>query len=189
MLHAKRPISLLGAAAIALVVAGCASQGGASSPPSSAPQASSSPGASSGARPSDTAYTVDLHQDAALGAFLTGEDGMTLYLLTKDGPGTSNCVDSCAKAWPPFILEDGESVVAGTGVTGTLSAIKRPDGTDQVAINGVPLYYFAGDSGAAQTSGQGVNGVWFVVSSSGTALGAPAASPAGTPKATEQSDY
>lgn len=177
------PARILGAAAVAVFVAACSSQGGATPVPSVASQ----PSAAAGGSP--TVYTVDVHQDATLGAFLTGEDGKSLYLLTKDSANTSTCTDQCASAWPPFILESGETVVAGTGVTGTLGTIKRPDGSDQVAINGLPLYYFSGDTGAAQTNGQGVKGVWFLASPSGTTVGSPAASPGGTPAATEQTNY
>ncbi len=31
-----------------------------------------------------------------------------------------------------------------------------------------PLYYFAGDSGPSQTNGQGIGGVWWLVSPDGT---------------------
>ena len=168
--------SLLGAAtAVALVVAACSSQGGASPVPSAAPPSSGAAGGSG------SVHTVAVHQDAAMGAWLTGEDGKSLYLLTKDSAGTSTCTGTCAATWPPFVLEAGETVAAGAGVTGTLSTIKRPDGGDQVAINGLPLYYFAGDDGAAQTKGEGVNNVWFLASPSGTTVGASAASPASSP--------
>jgi predicted lipoprotein with Yx(FWY)xxD motif len=31
-----------------------------------------------------------------------------------------------------------------------------------VSYNGMPLYYYAADSAAGDTKGQGVGGVWFV---------------------------
>jgi predicted lipoprotein with Yx(FWY)xxD motif len=170
-----RPGRIVGALAVAVIVAACNAQAGGATPsPTMAPEPSSAASASGGV------YTVEVHQDATMGAWLTGEDGKSLYLLTKDSAGTSTCSGGCATAWPPFILQQGESVVAGTGVSGTLSTIKRPDGTDQVAINGLPLYYFAADSGPGQANGQGVNGVWFLASPSGTTVGSPAASPAGS---------
>ena len=49
-----------------------------------------------------------------------------------------------------------------TGATGTFSLITRPDGTTQVAYDHQPLYYYAGDSAAGDTTGQGLSGKWFV---------------------------
>jgi predicted lipoprotein with Yx(FWY)xxD motif len=171
MHRATRTTSLLAVAGVAAILAGCAAQGGggtpaASTPAASTPVAAGSPGV----------YSVDLHQDASLGSFLVGEDGKTLYLLTKDPNGASTCTGNCATTWPPFTLDADETAVAGAGVTGTIGTIKRPDGSTQVAINGVPLYYFAGDSAAGDTEGEGSNNVWFVVGADGTAVQAPAPS-------------
>ena len=52
-------------------------------------------------------------------------------------------------------------------MTGQLTTFARPDGTMQVAYNGIPLYYFAGDTKAGDTTGQGKNGKWFVASPTG----------------------
>jgi predicted lipoprotein with Yx(FWY)xxD motif len=154
----RLPGALAGSILAVVALAGCAAGGGAGSPaPSTAAGAGGSPGA----------YTVDVHQDASLGGFLTGEDGKSLYILTKDSSGTSTCSGNCATTWPPFTLDTGESVVAGTGVTATLSTIKRPDGSDQVALDGQPLYYYSGDDGPAQTNGQGANGVWYLAAPGG----------------------
>lgn len=105
-----------------------------------------------------------------LGDVLVGPDGLTLYLFTNDEAGVSNCVDSCADNWPALTVEAGSEPVAGDGVTGTLAVIERADGSMQVTINDVPLYYFAGDSAAGDTNGQGVGGIWFVVAADGTAI-------------------
>jgi len=106
-------------------------------------------------------YEVTTATDAKTGTFLTGEDGKTLYIFTKDAPGTSACAGDCAATWPPFILASGESVKAGSGVAGTLATITRADGSAQVTYNGQPLYYFAADQKAGDVNGQGVGGVWF----------------------------
>ena len=167
---------IAGALAVAAFVAACSS-GGATPSPTAAAQPSSA------AQGSGSVSTVAVQQSAAFGAYLAGQDGKALYLLTKDSSGTSTCTGQCASNWPPFTLGSGQTVVAGSGVTGTLSTIKRSDGSDQVAINGLPLYYFKGDTAAGQTNGQGTGGVWFLASPSGTTVGgggAPAASPAGS---------
>lgn len=169
MHRATRITSLLAVAGVAVVLGGCATQAGATSPGASGPDAAGSPGV----------YSVDLHQDASLGSILAGEDGKTLYLLTKDPKGSSSCTGNCATTWPPFTLDAGESAIAGSGVTGTIATIKRPDGSAQVAINGAPLYYYSGDSGPGDTQGEGSNGVWFVVGADGSAVEAPAPSATG----------
>lgn len=60
-----------------------------------------------------------------------------------------------AKNWPPFTLDPGETATAGDGVTGTIGSVTRSDGSKQVSYNGLPVYYFAGDSEAGDTTGQG----------------------------------
>ena len=90
--------------------------------------------------------------------------------LTNDEAGVSNCVDGCAAAWPPLTVEAGAEPEAGDGVTGTLGTIERADGTIQVTIDDVPLYYYAADTAAGETTGQGVNDVWFAVAPDGTAI-------------------
>ena len=66
-------------------------------------------------------------------------------------------------------------------MTGALTTFARADGSMQVAINGMPLYYFAKDAKAGDTNGQALNGKWFVASPTGAA---PAPSPSGGGKYT-----
>ncbi len=98
----------------------------------------------------------------AVGSYLTGEGGRTLYTFKPDSANTSTCTDGCATAWPPFTASAQDTLKAGTGVSGKLTTFARPDGTMQVAYNGAPLYYFQGDAKAGETNGQGVGGKWFV---------------------------
>lgn len=121
--------------------------------------------------------------DPQLGQFLTDANGMTLYLYTKDAPGVSNCADNCAKAWPPLTATAAPQ--AGDGVTGQIGLITRADGTQQVTYDNIPLYYYAADQKAGDTTGQGVGGVWFVVPPSG----APATGPTATPAASSGGGY
>jgi predicted lipoprotein with Yx(FWY)xxD motif len=64
---------------------------------------------------------------------------------------------------------------AGGGVTASLlGTISRGDGTTQVTYNQHPLYYYAGDSGAGQLNGQGIDAFgakWFVVTPTGSKVG------------------
>jgi predicted lipoprotein with Yx(FWY)xxD motif len=167
-----RPITLLAASGVlALVAAACSSSG--SSPSASA--AAVAPSAASSAAAGGTVYEVKV-ATGAMGSYITGEDGKTLYVFTADSPNTSTCTGTCATNWPAFTLDAGESVKAGDGVTGALTTFAAADGKMQVAINGEPLYYFAKDTKAGDTNGQGLLGKWFVASPTGAA---PAASPSG----------
>ena len=170
--------SILASAVAALLVAGACSAGtgGASTPVSATPPASAAVAAASGSGGSGgTTYTVATTTVGSLGPFLTGEDGRTLYILTKDSTNTTTCTGGCATAWPPFTLDAGEHAVAGAGVSGTIGTFARPDGSTQVTYDGMPLYYFSGDSKAGDTNGQGLQGVWFVALAAGNGP-APSAS-------------
>jgi LPXTG-motif cell wall-anchored protein len=116
--------------------------------------------------------TVQVKQDPKLGKILADGRGMTLYTFKKDQPGTSNCSDACATAWPPLTLAQGDPV-APAGLGGSLSLVTRKDGSKQVAYNGMPLYLYAKDGDSEDAYGQGVGGVWYVVN----ATAQPAAMP------------
>ena len=110
--------------------------------------------------------SVAVGKSDALGSFLVDDKGMTLYLFTKDIPNTSNCYDKCATAWPPLLITG--SPVAGTGIDASkLGTTKRKDGSIQVTYAGWPLYYYANDAKAGDTTGQNVGSVWFVISPAG----------------------
>lgn len=121
--------------------------------------AATSPSVSAGAM-------VNVGQNASLGSFLVDSKGMTLYLFTKDTPNTSACYGGCASYWPPLLTNGAP--VAGTGVTASmLGTTKRTDGSMQVTYNGWPLYYYVSDKAAGDTTGENVQGVWFVITSAG----------------------
>jgi predicted lipoprotein with Yx(FWY)xxD motif len=175
----RSSIPLLAATGVlAVVAAACSasSTGGSPAASAAAPSAAAPSAASSGA--AGQVYTVAV-ATGPLGSFLTGEDGKTLYVFTADSKNTSTCgAGQCATNWPAFTLDTGESVKAGDGVTGTLTTFARSDGKMQVAINGLPLYYFAKDTKAGDTNGEGIGGKWFVANPAGTA---PSAAPAAAP--------
>jgi len=104
----------------------------------------------------------------SLGVFLVDGDGKTLYMYDPDAaaPGTSTCYDACAMAWPP-LLTSGAATTTGTAAADKLSTITRTDGSTQVVYGDYPLYYYAKDTAAGQTTGQSVGGVWWVVGADG----------------------
>src|SRR5687768_5394249 len=115
--------------------------------------------------------TVNVSESADFGPILVDGEGLSLYLFTNDtkDSGESTCTGECLVEWPA-LATDG-SPVAGAGVDGTLlSTITRDDGSLQVAYNGWPLYYFHEDAAAGDTNGQGLGGVWFLVSPEGETI-------------------
>ena len=86
---------------------------------------------------------------------LAAANGMTLYTFDNDSAGTSNCYDSCATSWPPYLAASG-AAAPGAGFT----TVQRKDGTQQWAKDGAPLYFWVGDSAPGETTGDGVGGVW-----------------------------
>jgi predicted lipoprotein with Yx(FWY)xxD motif len=113
-----------------------------------------------------------------LGTYLVDGSGRSLYLFAADTGTVSTCVGTCKQFWPP--LTTTGSPKAGNGVqSGMLTTSTRPDGGTQVDYNGHPLYYYASDTSAGQTSGQGLNlngGLWWLVSPAGTAIQGAASS-------------
>ncbi len=107
--------------------------------------------------------------DTSLGPVLADADGNTMYGFTVDDPGVSNCYDTCASLWPPV---PGDTQI-GDGLDASLfSVIDRDDGTTQLVIGDWPLYLYAGDVAPGDVNGQGVEGVWFVVTAEGDLVGA-----------------
>jgi predicted lipoprotein with Yx(FWY)xxD motif len=148
-----------------LLVAACASSSSSSTP--AATSNSAAAGASSGS--SGTALASRTINGTLV---VTNSAGDTLYWFVPDTSTTSKCTGSCATYWPPV----KGPVTAGSGVTGTLGTITRPDGTTQATYDGHPLYTYVGDHAPGQNNGNGLNlsgGVWHEVTVSGAA---PAAS-------------
>jgi predicted lipoprotein with Yx(FWY)xxD motif len=156
----------------------------------STPAPTMAPAAAATSAPASGSPIIMAANNPSLGMILTDSKGMTLYLFTVDKPGTSNCYDQCAKNWPPLILNQGESLTAASGVSAKLGTTQRKDGTTQVTVNGMPVYYFFKDAKAGDVNGQGVGSVWFVLDSSGNAIqAAPAASPTAAPMNNSNNSY
>lgn len=133
-------------------------------PPTHAPVPTVHPTATP-SHPAPTASTQGQTVNVASGAvgyYLTGRNGHTLYTFAGDTANTSTCSGSCAQTWPPFVVGTSDGVTAGSGVTGKLTTFARSDGKLQVAHNGMPLYYNASDTKAGDTNGDGAGGAWYV---------------------------
>jgi predicted lipoprotein with Yx(FWY)xxD motif len=159
-------LALLAVAAAAAVLAACSSSatsstGGSTSTPTSSPAA-----ATAGSLKTATIGGVTV---------LTNAKGFTLYSFAPDTATKSNCNAGCVQYWPPV----KGPATAGSGVTGTLTTIKRSDGSMQAAYDGHPLYTYVGDTAPGQAKGNGLNlsgGVWHEVTASGGAAPAQSSS-------------
>lgn len=102
----------------------------------------------------------------SLGTIVVDGDGLTLYVFDNDTPdsGMSSCTGVCLSNWPPLTTA-GEPAVEG--VTGEVGTIPAANGSEQVTLNGWPLYYYAGDTAPGDVNGQGLQNIWWVVSPSG----------------------
>ncbi|MCL4393252.1 MAG: hypothetical protein M1482_00240 [Chloroflexi bacterium] len=170
-----------------------ATTGPSSSEPTTEPATGAAPYAegtatssTSGSGATGDVFPLKMVSNSALGEILTDNRGMTLYINKNDTPVQSTCTGTCAQNWPPLTISNGGQASLDPSVTGKLGTLALPDGTNQVTFNGMPLYYYGGDQQPGDANGQGVNGIWAVVSSAGTSgagtttPSTPSASPTGT---------
>jgi predicted lipoprotein with Yx(FWY)xxD motif len=171
----RQATALAALAAAGLTLAACGGSG-------SKTQSSSTPAATTAA--STSSATVHTARATSLGAtILVDSSGMALYRLSGESAGHFICTSTaCLAVWHPL------RPVAGSAPTGagSLTAVRRPDGSEQVAYRGEPLYTFVSDTTPGETSGQGLRdvGTWNVIEPAG-----PAAAPASEPASGGASRY
>lgn len=149
-----RLAACLAAASIAvLALAGCGPSG-------------TSSGGGSTSQPSTAAGTLTT-ASTKLGTIVVDGQGRTVYVFDHDtaNSGKSACAGACTGLWPA--LTTSSMHPTATGITGTLGTIAVSGGQHQVTLNGLPLYTYSGDSAAGDVNGQGVQGIWWVVSPAG----------------------
>jgi predicted lipoprotein with Yx(FWY)xxD motif len=110
--------------------------------------------------------------ESDLGTILVDPEGFTLYIFTMDAGGESTCYESCAATWPPV---PGDTPIGADLDASLFGTTARTDGTEQLTVNGQPLYRYSPDANPGDTTGQGVGGVWFVVGTDGAMIEASAA--------------
>jgi predicted lipoprotein with Yx(FWY)xxD motif len=109
---------------------------------------------------------------SSLGQILVDRHGRALYLFAKDRHGKSTCAGLCAGYWPALTTKGKPKAISGARKA-LLGTTRRKDGRLQVTYRGHPLYRFSGDTGAGQTSGEGLTdfgGGWWVVSPTGNKI-------------------
>jgi len=123
------------------------------------------PAFASSATSSSPKVVVKTKKLNGLGIVLVDAKGRTLYTLTNGGL-TVACTGGCPSIWPPLLVPSGSTPRGGKGVTG-LGLVSG----GQVAIGGMPLFRFSGDTKAGQANGEGISsfgGVWHVVKVGGS---------------------
>jgi predicted lipoprotein with Yx(FWY)xxD motif len=111
---------------------------------------------------------VSSARNGALGGIqiLVNAKGRTLYRSSLHA-----CTGSCAVEWPPLLVPASSKLRAGSDVsTALLGRVKRSGGRWQVTYRGTPLYLFSGDTRAGQANGQGLDGVWHVITAGGVTV-------------------
>ena len=139
------PKAFVSAAVLTFALAACANNSPTTSAAAGVP--SSSTFSATGSPVSSTGSAVDSTNNSKYGTILVDSSGMTLYVNTQDTAGTPK---------------------AGAGVQASKLAIAMIGSADQVIYYGHPLYTYSGDMAAGDTNGQGMGGVWYVVSTKGT---------------------
>ncbi|MEY2435278.1 MAG: hypothetical protein QOF97_114 [Acidimicrobiaceae bacterium] len=172
-----RMMSKVAVVAALVAVVGCSSSKSPTSASASGTGASSTTTAPSAttAAPTTTAAAAPAALGVAMNAkvgqqIIVDGKGMTVYLFEPDGASTTSQVPAGIKAsWPPVTVTGTPSV--GAGLDKTKAVVQaQPDGTSQLLYNGHLLYTFAGDSSAGDAAGQGLGGIWFVLSPAGAKI-------------------
>ncbi len=118
----------------------------------------------------DAVANVKLATSATLGPFLTDSVGNTLYFFARDVDGANTCTSAaCNPMWPVYYKAN---IKVPTALNAADFATRSTaDGRPQTTYKGWPLYYYAPPASgvytreaAGQTAGNGIGGIWHVVS-------------------------
>jgi predicted lipoprotein with Yx(FWY)xxD motif len=136
---------------------------------------SSSPGNTAQAQPSSgvtfnpIGTTVMIVQHSDLGWVLAEANGQVVYTYAKDTKGgTPTCTGSCASVWAPAtgVPKAGPA----DNFPGTFGLVTGAGGVKQITYDGYPLYLYRG-APPLSTKGDGLGGVWHVVTLSASDIG------------------
>jgi predicted lipoprotein with Yx(FWY)xxD motif len=175
----KLIIGAVGGVLVAAAMSGCAPKGqnnqygsagqnpalaNATGEPTKAPDPSATPSTAANNAKAVGKPVTELKATAIprMGKSVTDSEGFVLYRFDGDKvkPTQTNCIDKCAKVWPPATTTGDPKL---TGVDASLvGTITRPDGATQITLAGWPLYYYIGDKQPGKWTGQNVAAKWFV---------------------------
>jgi predicted lipoprotein with Yx(FWY)xxD motif len=142
---------------------------------------SSSGGSSAGPNPAGGGQTVAVQTVSGAQVLVDGS-GRSLYFSDQEKAAHKVLCRSsaCEAIWTPLTVPAGRQPSGPAGVAGKLTAVSRPGGVRQVALNGAPLYTFEFDHSSGELNGNGqqdsFDGTDFTWQAA-TVSGAPAAAP------------
>jgi predicted lipoprotein with Yx(FWY)xxD motif len=155
------PVSALASLAVLLVASGCTSSA----------TGGTAPGNAAG---SGKPVKVEVAAVPGVGKVLVTSNGYALYVFAPDNHRAVTCTGACAGTWPPLMLPEGATLLAGPGVKQSLlGSVPDPDGGRVVSYDGWPLYGYTGDVQPGQATGQNIDlngGEWYVMRVSGQPL-------------------
>jgi predicted lipoprotein with Yx(FWY)xxD motif len=139
------------------------------------------------ASPTAGAETVAVSTVGDAGAVLVDSSGNALYTPEQEASGKIVCTGSCLSEWTPLMVSGSTQPTASADVTGKLATVKRPDGGEQVTLDGAPLYTFVEDGGPGKVTGDGFvdqfdgqSFTWHVERASGPSSGSSQSSTTGS---------
>jgi predicted lipoprotein with Yx(FWY)xxD motif len=123
--------------------------------------------------------TVALSSISGAGEVLVDSAGNALYSPDEEANGKIRCTGSCESEWIPLTVSGSSQPTSSADVDGKLDTVKRPDGSEQVTLDGAPLYTFADDGGPGNVTGDGFSDefdgqsfTWHVVRAGGSGASA-----------------
>lgn len=164
----SRTLYSIGAAAALLAVAACGGESNSDDDTGGAP-----PAGADGA-------LVSTQEVENVGTVLVDAEGMALYTTEAESDGTVKCVDECTNFWPPLTGSADALPSNVEGISGEFGVVDRPDGSEQITLDGMPLYTFTDDRQPGTVLGDGLADdfggtrfVWHVVRAGDAATGGP----------------
>ena len=115
--------------------------------------------------------TVGAGSLLALGTAVPAACGGAGASSSSASPSTSDAaLHTASSGLGTIVVAADGSEPSGEGVGGDLGTITRDDGTQQVTLDGAPLYLFSGDHGPGDVAGEGVDHLWWVVGPDGSKI-------------------
>jgi predicted lipoprotein with Yx(FWY)xxD motif len=111
---------------------------------------------------------------------LVDSEGRTLYSADVEEGGRILCTGACTSSWDPTLASANEAGSASNDLDLDLGTVKRPDGAEQLSLDGLPLYTFT-EEGPGELTGDGFvdefEGTRFEWKVASAAAGAPVPEP------------